>query len=276
VAIGKKLGVDESSVRRGLTAIEYRRHLLPFDKPERYEFDLDSPIEVKGDAMVVADFHIPLYDPVWTNRMIATAREKGLTTLVIGGDFFNFDSLSQYDPKQTDAGLEREWYEGLAVMRVLLESFERIVYVWGNHDARMHKSLGYRMRFATAMQMVFGKLGVEALEKIQFTNLDHCIIWSGEEKWLVCHPASYSRVPLNTARAIAAKEGCNVITAHSHHCAVGYAPNGIHVVAEAGGLFDRDKTKYLQRSTTFPTWQRGYGYLIDGRLTMISPGWSLE
>lgn len=276
VAIAKKLGVGEASVRRGLATAAYQRHLLPLDRPGRYEFDLDTPIVInERNVMIVADLHIPIYDPEWVNRMIVTARRKEITTLVIGGDFFNFDSLSQYDPKQNDAGLTREWYEGLAVMRVLLETFERIVYVWGNHDARMHKALGYKMRFTAAMQMVFGKLGAEALERIEFTNLDHCFINDGVDNWMICHPASYSRNPLTSARTMAAKHNCHVITAHSHHCAVGYAQNGIHVVAEAGGLFDASKTAYLQRSTTFPRWQNGFCYLEDGQLRIVSPGWSL-
>ena len=278
VAIGLRLKVDEATVRRGLNSAKYQRHLLPLDaRPGRYDFDLSQPIVLKDvDAMIVADFHIPLYDPLWVNRMIATARAEELKVLIIGGDFFNFDALSQYDPKQNEAGLEREWLEGLAVMRVLLETFDRIIYVWGNHDARMHKALGHKMAFSAAMKMVFGQLGQEALEKIEFTNLDHCWLEHGVQRWYICHPATYSRVPLTTARLIASKLGCSVITAHSHHCAVGYAANGTDVVAEAGGLFDRSKTAYLQRSTTFPFWQQGFCYLKGGHLRVVSPAWSLE
>lgn len=276
VAIAEKLGVGEASVRRGLQKASYQRHLVPLTPSQRFDFDLDIPIVVReDDVMIVADLHVPIYDPVRVNEMIETARSEGITTLVIGGDFFNFDALSSYDPKQTDAGLEREWREGLGVMRVLLETFDRIVYVWGNHDSRLHRALGYKARFTSAMKLVFGALGTEAMERIEFTNLDHCWIETGESRWYVCHPQSYSRIPLTTARQIAAKEGCNVITAHSHHCAVGYATNGRHVVVEAGGLFDANKTAYLQRSTTFPNWQQGYCYLKGGQLRVVSPGWSL-
>jgi len=112
------------------------------------------------------------------------------------------------------------------------------------------------------------------LGRIQFTNLDH--MWidvPGAEPWYVCHPANYSRIPLSTARVLAAKYNANIITAHSHHCAVGYATDGERVVAEIGGLFDRHKTAYLQRSTTFPTWQTGYAFLEGGKLIVDSPGW---
>lgn len=272
-AIGERFGVHESTVRRGLERIGYKRHLLPLDHPTRYDFDLDVPIVIEGDAMVTADWHIPLYDPAVVNSCVLKAREVGLSTLIIAGDFFNFDALSQYDPKQTDAGLEREWKEGLAVMRVLLETFENIVYVWGNHDARMHKALGHKMRFAEAMKLTFGLLGQELLDRIQFTNLDHVILESGGQKFYICHPANYTSVPLSSARKIANKVNMNVITAHSHHCAVGLAEDGEKIVIEAGGLHDRTKTAYLKRTTTFPTWAQGYVWIVDGTPNVYSPKW---
>lgn len=226
--------------------------------------------------MVTADWHIPVYDHAYVNEMITTARALNITKLVIGGDFFNFDALSQYDPKQTDAGLEREYYEGNAVMRVLLETFDEIIFIWGNHDGRLSKALGFKMRFAEAMRMVFGMLGEEALDRIQFSNLDHMIVHSGGKSFYVAHPANYNSVPLASARKLANKTNMNVITAHSHHAAVGYAEDGVKVVAEAGGLFDRTKTAYLQRSTTFPTWSQGYLWIDNGHLNLESPGWSVN
>jgi predicted phosphodiesterase len=228
--------------------------------------------------MITADWHIPLYDPNLVNSMIRTARENDLSALLISGDFFNFDSLSQYDPKQQNAGLERELREGMAVMNVLLETFDTIYYIWGNHDARLHRALGFAMQFKEAMKMVFGSLGAEAVDRMVFTNLDHMWIedgFEGSTPWYVCHPQSYNSVPLTSARKIASKVNANVITAHSHHCAVGYGVDGQKIVAEGGGLFDRNKTAYLQRTTTFPTWVQGYSWLKHGHLNVTSPGWTL-
>jgi len=278
--IGKQLGVDESTVRRALQSIGYQRHLIPLmeaEDEERFRIELDTPIVHSGDIMLTADWHVPLYDPQYVNEMIETARTENLRTLCIAGDFFNFDSLSQYEPKQHDAGLERELNEGIAVMRVLFETFDTIYYLWGNHDARMHRALGFAIQFREAMKTVFGVLGEELLTKMIFTNLDHMWIeGDGNTDWYICHPKNYTAVPLNNARRLASKHNANIITAHSHHCAVGYGPDGEKVVAEIGGLFDRTKTAYLQRTTTFPTWQQGYAYLKDGTLKVLSPGWELS
>lgn len=279
-AIADRFGVNESTVRRALATLGYKRDLIPVDGPtwdERFNIVLDKPLTHTGDLMITADWHIPLYDPQMVNQMIRTARAESLETLCIAGDFFNFDALSAYDPKQQSAGLEKELTEAVAVMRVLLETFSSIYFLWGNHDARMHRALGFKLQFSTAMKQVFGILGEEALDRIVFTNLDHMWVEDGKggTPWYVCHPQNYTRMALSSAIRLASKVNANVITAHSHHCAVGYGIDGEKVVAEAGGLFDKTKTAYLQRSTTFPTWVQGYAWLKDGHLNVTSPGWSL-
>lgn len=272
--IADELGVNESTIRRGLGSMGVGKHLVPLSPGvvERLNLEIDKPIVLPlgYDYAITADWHIPLYDPAYVNQFILDAREHGISRLIVGGDFFNFDALSQYSPKQDGAGMQNELDEALAVMRVLLETFDSIIYIWGNHDARLHKALGFAVQFKEAMKMVFGALGEDALKRITFTNLDH--VWIGDQ-WYICHPGNYTRVPLSTARTLATKYHANIITAHSHHCAVGYAIDGTSVVAEIGGLFDRSKTAYLQRSTNFPTWSQGYAFLTGGKLIVRSPGW---
>lgn len=272
--------MNESTVRRALDEIGYKRHLIPLDIEERFLFEVDTPITIYDQSvMVTADWHIPIYDPVYVNRMIEHARRDNIETLVVGGDFFNFDSLSRFDGKQADAGLERELEEGISIMSVLCETFEEIFYIWGNHDARMHTALGQKLKFKQTLQMIFSALDTEQYARLTFSDLDHLwVVQDGSpngDPWYICHPASYNRQALTTAKQLSAIHGANVITAHSHHCAVGYAVNGFNVVADAGGLFDFDKTAYLRRSTTHPRWTQGYSWLKDGKLGVSSPGWSL-
>jgi predicted phosphodiesterase len=295
VAISDIVDCDESSVRRSLKRSGFKRHRIPTDLTERFLFDLDTPVVVKNeDLMVTADWHIPVYNPHLVNEMIETAREQEITKLVIGGDFWNKDQLSQYFPKQSSAGYKREWKEGIAVAKVLVETFEEIFFVWGNHDYRLAKSLGYALDFVDSMRLVFGVAGDEVMEKFRFTNLDHIWLLYGEpvlseaeaaiqglvnewerylphQRWYVCHPQNYTRVPLNTARTLTTKVNANVVTAHAHHAAVGYGINGKLVAAEAGGMFDPAVTAYLQRSTTFPCWTPGYGFIKDSRFRLVTP-----
>lgn len=273
--IAAHLGVDESSVRRGLRAIDFKEYQIPTDVLDRLNILLDKPIFLSDDdVMITADWHIPLYDPAYANEMIETARELNLSKLVVAGDFFNFDALSRFDPKQDSAGLEAELDEATTVMRILLETFDQVYYLWGNHDARLHRTLGFKMEFKRAMTMIFDELGKEALDQLVISNLDHMLIETSvsEWPWYICHPQNYAQVPLGTARKLAAKQNAHIITAHAHHFAAGYAPDGKRIICDAGGLFDKNSTAYLQRSTTYPTWCQGYVYLKDGRFNATSPG----
>jgi hypothetical protein len=67
----------------------------------------------------------------------------------------------------------------------------------------------------------------------------------------------------------------NVITAHSHHCSIGPGLDGSSVAIEAGGLHDKSKTAYLQRSTTFPHWSQGYVFVDEDNIPHVrSPLWT--
>lgn len=254
------------------------KNTLPTDVGNRYSVMLDSPIVLQDTAvMVTADWHIPLYSPELVNLMLHDAKKQKINTLIIAGDFFNFDALSTYFPKQDSAKLTFEYEEGLAVMSCLLAHFKDIVYLWGNHDFRLCKALGHAMHFSDAMRLVFGALGEKLVDKIRFSNLDHvwCNYNNNKDRFRICHPNSYNRVPLSSARTLCTKYNSHSITAHSHHCAVGFSTDGLLIAAELGGLFDVSKTEYLQRSSTNPVWQQGYGWIAEnGLFTLKSPKWS--
>lgn len=271
--IADKLDVDEASVRRGLRKAGFKRFIRPLPATAHTDDFLDQPIRHYGPIAVTADWHIPLVDYEYVNKFLRHADELGIKTLAIAGDFFNHDALSAFDYKQESANLRTELREAQHIMGALVERFERIIFVWGNHDARLTKALQYKLSFSASMRLCFGELGEKALEKIQFSNLDH--FWVNDAIY-VCHPKQYAQNPLTNTRKLAAKVQASVITAHSHHAAVGYDVSGKYVCVEAGGLFDASKTEYLQRSTTFPNWRQGYAFIgEDGHISMHTPHWSV-
>jgi predicted phosphodiesterase len=270
--IADKLGVGEASVRRGLRKAGFTRVLRPLPATARGDEFLDRPIRHHGPIAVSADWHIPLVDYPYANRFLEHCRSEEITTLAIAGDFFNHDALSSFDYKQASANLRTELREAQHIMESLVEQFNRIIFIWGNHDARFHKALQYQISFSSAMRLCFGELGEDALKKIEFSNLDH--FWVNDETY-ICHPKNYTQTPLSTARKLAGKVQANVITAHSHHAAMGFDVSGRFVCVEAGGFFDASRTAYLQRSTTFPTWAQGYSLIdADGHIAMYTPRWA--
>ena len=235
----------------------------------RFDFGLDKPMHLKGNWAVTADWHVPLYDAKLVNQFLEDS--QGYSNLLIAGDFLNGDSLSQYYPKQKSAGLEKETMEARSLLSILCANFRRIVLTRGNHDYRFVKSAEYRTSFVDTMQALF--LGIERHGcRLEFSNLDHCYLTSNRQKYYIAHPTTYSRNPLNNPNAIAEIQQCHTLTAHTHHCAMGWDTSGKFIIGELGGFFAIPQTEYLQGTTSFPAWCNGYWHIKDGKPVMTSFG----
>lgn len=237
----------------------------------RFEFGLEKPLMLRGDWAVTADWHVPLYDAKLVNKFLDDAAQRGLSNLLIAGDYLNGDSLSQYYPKQKTAGIEKEIDEARSLMETLAKNFKQIVFLKGNHDYRYVKSVEYRTDFVSAMREVFDGITLNDC-RLKFTNLDHVYLNSNGERFFIAHPTSYSKSPLNNPIAIAEVKKCHTLTAHTHHCAMGWDASGSYVVGELGGFFNIPQTEYLQGTTTYPNWCNGYWFIQRGKPEMITYG----
>ena len=235
----------------------------------RFEYGLDNPLELKGDWAVTADWHVPLYDAELVNMFLDEATDY--TNLLIAGDFLNGDSLSQYYPKQKSAGIEKEVEEARSLMEVLCQNFKNIAFLRGNHDYRYTKSAEYRESFVDSMEKVFAGIDRNGT-KLKFSNLDHCYLTSNKQRYFIAHPTTYSRSPLNNPLAISEVQKCHTLTAHTHHCAMGWDGSGEYIVGELGGFFNIEQTEYLQGTTTYPNWCNGYWFITNGKPDMVSYG----
>ena len=235
----------------------------------RFEFGLEQPLMLRGDWAVTADWHVPLYDAKLVNEFLDEAADYN--NLLIAGDFLNGDSLSQYMPKQKSAGIDKEIDEARNLMEILANNFKRIVFLKGNHDYRYVKSTEYRTDFVTAMSEVFDGVPLNG-SHLKFSNLDHAYINSNGEKYFIAHPTSYSKTPLTNPKNIAEIKKCHVLTAHTHHCAMGWDASGAYVIGELGGFFNISQTEYLQDTTTYPNWCNGYWFITRGKPDMVSYG----
>lgn len=278
--IAEQLGVSEASVRRGLRKAGFNPWRLPTWFIEDMEVFLDQPyvidVAAEGPGAVTADWHHPLTNYDLVNVFLDHAVEIGATNwLLVGGDWFNQDFWSQFDYKQPEANVPNELRGSNETMRRILEVFPYVVFTYGNHDGRLHKFLKYGIDFVQSMEWLFSGLPEDYRSRLRFSNLDHAIVASPRGPYYVAHPQAYNSKPLTTAIDLAAKELMHVITAHSHHTAIGHDRSGQFTVAEIGGFFAPWKTRYLQRTTKYPRWQQGYGFIdAEGYLVVEGQGWS--
>lgn len=233
-----------------------------------------APLIAEGDAIVTCDLHIPLHDPVLLNTMINCARKNKIKKLLIGGDYWNMETFSSYLPYQPEAALDVERHDGNLIMKTLLKTFDQVDFIWGNHDHRLSRKLGFKKSFEECMRWMLSELTEDEFAKIRFSELDHMYYYpEGDEgrKFRLCHPQNFSSVPLTVGRKLAQKYQCSIITAHSHHCAMGVAADGVNLCIEGGGFFDKHRTEYIQRTTSHHEWVQGFTMFKDGLPTLISP-----
>lgn len=295
-SIGRELGFSERTARRRYEAGLLRELADEIDPPMQEDFpvtnDLDlgvigdyvpedktpierfTPLVRTGDAIVSSDWHIPLHDPSLINTLINCARETKTKTLIIGGDYFNMEVFSNYLPYQPEANLDVERHDGNVILKTLLRTFDNIDIIWGNHDFRLSKKLGYKKSFTECMEWMLSGLTDEEWSRVRISDLDYMFYQPtgpDERTYRVCHPENFSSAPLVVSRKLASKYNSSIICAHSHHIGIGFAQNGVDVCIEAGGFFDKERTEYIQRTNTHHEWTKGFTLFKDGVPTLISP-----
>lgn len=291
--IGEELGFSERTARRRYKAavissmMESDEELHDFpDKPAKLElgqistFIPDGKAEIErfkpltrtGDAVVTADYHIPLHDPGFVNVMIEYARQHKIKNLIIAGDYFNMDSFSSYLPHQPEAAWDIEHKDGNVVMKTLLKTFDEIDVIWGNHDFRLTKAIGFKHSFTECMKWALSSLTESEMSRVRFSDLDYMHYFPMEtQAFRICHPKNFSSEPLTVPRKLAPKYDVGIISAHSHHCAMGVASNGKDIILEPGGFFDKSRTEYIQKTSTYHDWVQGFAAFKDGIAELISP-----
>jgi predicted phosphodiesterase len=233
-----------------------------------------QPLHVYGNAVLSCDWHVPLHDPHMVNKLLELAYTKGLKQLIIAGDFFNMDSVSQYLPHQPEANIVRERNDGREIFEAIFEVFDRVVLSMGNHDFRIAKFWGHTLDFEYLMKWLLEGMDPVKLSKLEVSYLDHLIYHptaDDKDNIYVCHPENFSSSPLTIARALVPKFNMGVLTAHSHHFAQGIAADGQHLVFDGGGLFSLNKTEYIRRTNRHHRWTPGFHVFEDGIAQAYSP-----
>lgn len=280
--IGNALGIDRRTAKKRWEAEEAHRwhpsdeatYYAPrgprtISEAPRFDTSRFEATVVQGDMLVTSDWHVPLHDPKMVNAVINKAHEESISTLIIGGDYWDMTSYSHYPPHQREAPFEIERETGIEIFDALLDTFDQIYMFWGNHDFRFLRGNDFRMSYVYGMKMLLEPLG-DKLDQIEFSELDY--MWLDQAKeYRFSHQKNFSKIPLTVPRQLAQKHHCSVITAHSHHCAMGVALDGENVIIEAGGLFDKNITEYVQKTTTHHEWVQGFTMFKNGIPTLFSP-----
>ena len=215
---------------------------------------------------LTSDWHIPYHNSYLVQRMLADLLTRGITNLVIAGDFIDFPTLSRFEPRDIHVTVAEELEKAKEVLTNLADSGFRVYWLRGNHELRYFRSLRHQVTMDNLVQAI----GIDGTGWLHVYEGEELYVYSNGALWLVSHPQSYNAVPLTVARKLQQKFGVNVATGHNHQHAYAYAPDGQHKLIELGGLFDPTKLAYLWRGgmSVLPMQQTGYWILDNGKLVM--------
>lgn len=265
VGTGVRAGTPQSNLDRRRMGRKTKPDLSFLHLP-KYDTEVMGEIVIpRGRGSLSSDLHLPLTSERAIMHLIDNAKRlKATDWLAIPGDYFNYDVLSDYLPKQGDHDLYDEIVMGRRLMRILLGVFDRVIVSLGNHDQRLVRALGYKMRFEHSMAICFGELPEGMRSRIEFTGRDYMLHESEEGLWRFCHTRQYNMRQLAVPSDIADVYQQHVIAGHRHHHALGRSKSGLWC-GESGWMCDEDKFSYIQRwTTTHPRMQQGYFCLVNG------------
>lgn len=230
-------------------------YCLEIDKDIKIYKEINLP---DGDYMISCDYHSPYHSEVWINRLLKIADVFKIRKHIIIGDLFDFDFAKKwYSDEKSNLDKEIEY---VSPVIATLDYFDENYLIQGNHETRVGRITDGKVK----ARHLFRLFGPEIWDKkFRYTLYDKMKIGND---WLLVHPNSYSQVSTSVAKRLAEKFHRNVINTHGHFVAFAYDRSGRFQVYDLGGMFQRDKIEYINKSTTtHPLWNNGFGVLRNGK-----------
>lgn len=204
---------------------------------------------------IISDLHVPFQDPVATEGMLQMVRHYRPARVVMNGDMLDCTQLSRFsrDPDEPES-FKANIVELAIIIRKIMK-YSKVVYVEGNHEARVQKYINDN---APALH---GLVSIEGLLQNHLPGLEYIRTTPGESMYemgdnlLVGHFGKAAKNTCYTVKLLVEKYMTNVVQAHTHrlgeYAIRGY--NGILRGWECGCLCDLDP-EYVAK----PNWQQGF------------------
>jgi len=228
-----------------------------------YQLTLPLVKNLSGNWAVASDLHVPYHDEKMVLSLVEISQQNNIKNLIIAGDLLDFSSISSFISKAVD--LNDEIDAAQAVLSFLFQYFEKIVLIPGNHEFRFNKKIGQIVNYEHLVNMFTQD------SRVCTSEYDHVILTSCGNMFRVCHPKNYSTIKGRVSTKLAEKYGTNIIAGHSHYVGINVSENGKFIAIDTGGLFNKDKMEYAQRTTLNPEWNQGFCLIVDGRCELYSP-----
>lgn len=227
---------------------------------------------MRGATIVSGDWHLITTEWTVVKLLIRFAETlpKGQRKLAIIGDFLNLTVLSRYPNYYPPELLNIELEAAAAALDYLLDTFDEIDYLMGNHEARFYKALN---GFLLGKQ--FGRLITKGIERgrLRVSKATQGVVVAGGRGWRVTHQRNYSRNKGIVANRLAQKHQTDAMTFHEHHAAVLRDEFNRYTLINCPSMVDYEKLAYvMQFDSTSPVMCNGFGFIDeDGTGHILTP-----
>jgi len=219
---------------------------------------------LEGNALILADCHIPFHDARFCNRLITYALRTGISQVILAGDLIDWAAFGIYG-RLVEINARKEIAAAQQFFEALQE-FERAYVILGNHEMRLIRQLNYKLGAEELTPMFASHPGLVV------TNYHWCTLRSGGEKWRISHPKNAHMNPCSVARRLTAKYNCHVAVGHDHVCGAMLTEDARHWAISTGVCLMPAKLDYISLVDNM-RWRVAQGALIirDGYPELLTP-----
>lgn len=216
-----------------------------------------------SDAIVIADSELPDYDNQLMRAAHAMGMKHGIKRLIIGGDFWSFDSITPWPELVKERGnghLGDDLQMARDVLEVSFTWFDEVHAVMGNHEHRVNRLLDGQLGPWQLFTLPSGN-------QVKVNIYTYMYMNTCRNRIMVVHPKNYSKKQLTIPSALIniERERCDILSTHTHHCCTGFDESGQYQMSEIGCMRDPMRTKYKSLGKTrHPQWVQGFAMVKNG------------
>lgn len=249
----------------------YRRASVSFllPKSEAYAVEAETTLRPNGVTLVFADLHIPYqYEPMIEQAILRWTPDH----IVLAGDTFDFDELSQFPRDHRTVLLEDELALAGQVLYALSQAAP-VTMLMGNHERRILRVLQTPLSFQRLVSLT-GVTSIKALQREYLFLYDTIAVGHG---WS-------SAIAGKEAARLAEKHQRHVLLGHNHQCGVSVTKTNPPWIGASIGCSCRFESMWYQarRMHAF-MYQRGYAvifpdesfFVCDETHAIVAGVWSL-
>lgn len=237
--------------------------------PDNLKDNPDKALIVPDDnCLLIGDLHCPYHHKLMLRRAIFVVRTyfPAVRTCIIGGDTFDFSSLSSHPHNSKEADLDETLERAADTLRFIGSYFKHLYILNGNHDERFSKKLDKSFTLKHLFSAAFGQHWPTS--ETMITNYDYVRV---KDTWIVGHPSNYSGQGGKTPADYADIYRLNVACFHNHLIGESQSKSGLNVGIDVGHMTDPEQHYYRERRMSkYTRWNSGFVVLSNGYATRFT------